>query len=165
MGVSSIRRRDFLKQSAGVAGTLVLAGFPEIVPASVIGHNAPSNRINVGAIGVGRISRIHDMPGVWKNPHGQLVAVGDVEPKRAREGAQLVNDHYSEKSGKRFSGVRVHDSFYSLVADKNWNASQWIREVSSHIQGGGGGQNFFATAGGKNPSGIPAALEAIKSKL
>jgi len=53
----------------------------------------------------------------------------------------------------------------NLVADKNWNASQWIREVSSHIQGGGGGQNFFATAGGKNPSGIPTAIEAIKSKL
>jgi hypothetical protein len=45
-------RRDFLKLSAAAAATI---GFPTIVPASVFGQAAPSNRINVGAIGVGRI--------------------------------------------------------------------------------------------------------------
>ncbi|MEY4572263.1 MAG: hypothetical protein RLZ10_1489, partial [Bacteroidota bacterium] len=53
----------------------------------------------------------------------------------------------------------------NLVDTKKWNAAQLIREVSSHIQGGGGGQPFFATAGGKNPSGLQAALDAIRTKL
>lgn len=50
-----------------------------------------------------------------------------------------------------------------LVKDKGINAGNLIREVSSLIKGGGGGQPFLATAGGKNPAGIDAALEKIRS--
>ena len=53
----------------------------------------------------------------------------------------------------------------ALAAQKNWNAAQWIREVSPLIQGGGGGQAAFATAGGKNPAGLDAALQALQNKL
>ena len=53
----------------------------------------------------------------------------------------------------------------NLVESNKWNAAQLIREVSSHIQGGGGGQPFFATAGGKNSAGLATAIEAIRTKL
>ena len=50
-----------------------------------------------------------------------------------------------------------------IAAKKGLSASKMIRELGSHIQGGGGGQDFYATAGGKNPEGIPQALEAAKA--
>jgi alanyl-tRNA synthetase len=45
-----------------------------------------------------------------------------------------------------------------IVAEKNLNAGQVVRELGKYIQGGGGGQPFFATAGGKNVDGITEAL-------
>jgi len=53
----------------------------------------------------------------------------------------------------------------SLVESKSLNAGNMIRTLAKHIQGGGGGQAFFATAGGKDAAGIPAALTEIKTML
>ncbi|MFM7006735.1 MAG: alanine--tRNA ligase [Flavobacteriales bacterium] len=52
-----------------------------------------------------------------------------------------------------------------LTSAKQWNAAQWIREIAPLIQGGGGGQASFATAGGKKPAGLEAALSAIAHKI
>ncbi len=49
-----------------------------------------------------------------------------------------------------------------LVAEKNLNAGTVVRELGKFIQGGGGGQPFFATAGGKNVAGIAEALHHAK---
>ena len=51
----------------------------------------------------------------------------------------------------------------NLVETKGLNAGQVVRELGKYIQGGGGGQAFFATAGGKNPSGMDQALANAKS--
>ncbi|MBL6645652.1 MAG: alanine--tRNA ligase [Flavobacteriales bacterium] len=50
-----------------------------------------------------------------------------------------------------------------LAQEKDWNAGQMIRDLAKHIQGGGGGQAFFATAGGKNADGMEAALDAARA--
>jgi len=61
----------------------------------------------------------------------------------------------SESGGKASILVMVSDD---LVKEKNINAVAIIKEISGEINGGGGGQPFLATAGGKNPEGIQRAL-------
>ncbi|MBR4980480.1 MAG: hypothetical protein IKY05_03145, partial [Bacteroidales bacterium] len=51
-----------------------------------------------------------------------------------------------------------------LVA-KGMNAGKDIREAAKFIQGGGGGQPFFASAGGKKADGLTEAVEFIKNKI
>ncbi len=59
-------------------------------------------------------------------------------------------------------GIAIYIS-ENLVQEKNWNASNIVRECGKFIQGGGGGQAFFATAGGKEPNGLPDALEHART--
>jgi len=63
----------------------------------------------------------------------------------------------SKKGGKPVISCYISKA---LVAAKDLNAGAIVRDLGKHIQGGGGGQPFFATAGGKNPEGISAALAA-----
>ncbi len=58
--------------------------------------------------------------------------------------------------GKANLTIMVSDN---LVKEKNINASQIIREAAKEINGGGGGQPFFATAGGSEPEGIERAIK------
>jgi predicted dehydrogenase len=85
----------------GSMGAVAAMGFPAIVPASVFGQTAPSNRINVGAIGVGRISRGHDLPGIWQFDQAQIMAVCDLDAKRVDQAKSLINGVYSKKTGNR----------------------------------------------------------------
>jgi len=62
----------------------------------------------------------------------------------------------SEQDGKALLSCYISKE---LVAERDLDAGKVVRELGKFIQGGGGGQPFFATAGGKNPAGINEALE------
>jgi predicted dehydrogenase len=119
VGDSKLNRRRFLKGGAALAAS---AAFPDIVPASVLGENAPSNRIHVGAVGVGRISRGHDMPGMWKYDDARIVAVCDLDAGRLQDGKRLVDDIYAKKTGKPYSATRIFSDYKELLADKDIDA-------------------------------------------
>jgi hypothetical protein len=133
-----VSRRNFLKTSAtGMVGAFAI---PTIVPSSVFGANAPSNRINIGAIGVGRISRGHDMPSVLKYDQARIIAVSDVDLNRVGQGKKFVNDFYTQKSGKAYDGVTTYQNYLELLENKDidavivstpdqWHAKQAIDAV------------------------------------
>jgi predicted dehydrogenase len=112
-------RRDFLKRGASAGA---IAAFPAIVPSSVFGANSPSNRINVGAIGVGRISRAHDLPAVRQYDSARIMAVCDLDSKRVNLGKSFVNAWYAEKTGKSYDGVTGYHSYQELLASKDIDA-------------------------------------------
>lgn len=68
----------------------------------------------------------------------------------------------TEYEGKPLLTVMLSDD---LVKDQGLNASQLVRDAAKHIQGGGGGQPHFATAGGKNTEGLTKALNEIIEKI
>src|SRR5436189_1814912 len=112
-------RREFLSNSLKASAFLAL---PSIVPSSVFGRNAPSNRINVAAIGTGRISRVHDMPDVLQDDYAQVMAVCDLDSNRAEEGKKFVNDFYTKRDGKPFDGVKLYTDYRELLQNKDIDA-------------------------------------------
>src|SRR5450756_1017189 len=94
---SHLSRRQFLKTSlAGGAGAALL---PTIVPSSVFGAGAPSNKIQIGQIGCGRIAHDMDMPGILKHDIARIVAVCDLDSKRLEQGKAFVEGTYAKKLG------------------------------------------------------------------
>jgi predicted dehydrogenase len=96
-----------------------VAGFPAIVPSSVFGAASPSNRINVGAIGTGRISRGHDLPGIWKHETARIMAACDLDSKRVEEAKVLLNGQYSKQTGKPYDGVTGYADYRELLANRD----------------------------------------------
>ena len=68
----------------------------------------------------------------------------------------------SEQEGKATITICIGDD---LLKSKGLHAGNIVREVAKEIQGGGGGQPGFATAGGKNPEGIEKAIKKALSFL
>jgi predicted dehydrogenase len=85
-------RRQFIKRSlAGAAGVIVM---PSLIPSSVRGADAPSNKIHVAQIGCGRIANDMDLPGILKQDMARVVALCDLDSKRLAQTKEKVEKHY-----------------------------------------------------------------------
>ncbi len=111
-----MKRRDFIKT------TIAAAAAPSIVPASVFGKKAPSNNINIGQIGCGRIARSHDLPETMKYDDTRIVAVSDVDAKRLKEGKAFVESWYAKNKGKKVTDVKMYGDYREMLADPGIDA-------------------------------------------
>ncbi len=113
-------RRTFFKQSAiGAAGTLII---PTILPSSVFGSSAPSNRINVAVIGCGRQSITPNIPQLLASQHANLVGVCDLDSWRLANAVKQVNDEYSKQKGAAFNGCKGYSDYHDVMRNKDIDA-------------------------------------------
>jgi predicted dehydrogenase len=114
-----MNRREFLKSSAVAASSSMMFS---IVPSTVLGAEAPSNRITVGMIGTGRQAISANLnSGFLKLNNCQVVAVNDVDSWRMQQAKDAINSAYS-KNGKSYDGVKCYDDYRDLVKDKAMDA-------------------------------------------
>jgi len=115
-----MKRRKFISNTmAAAAGTVIM---PTIIPASVIGKNPPSDKINIGWIGNGRQGR-GDVMGTMRFDSAMVVAVSDVDSNRMALGKKMVEDFYTKKTGQSgYVDVKSHDDYHTLLADKGIDA-------------------------------------------
>ena len=116
-----MKRRDFINNSVKtVAAGLV---FPTIVPSTVFGKNAPSNKINIGQIGCGRIARDHDLPGTWQHEQSRIIAVCDLDRNRLEDGKRLIDGFYAKKTGNSgYMDTKMYDDYRELLQNKDIDA-------------------------------------------
>ncbi len=92
------------------------------MPAAVLGQLAPSKQINVGAIGLGRISRVHDLPNILKVDGARVIAGCDLYADRVDVGKKFINDYYAKKTGKPYDGVTGYADYHELLANQDIDA-------------------------------------------
>ena len=123
-----ISRRKFLSDTVKTtAGTALAIHLPTIVPASVFGKNAPSNLINVASIGCGRISLGHDMTSISSYAGARIMAVCDLDRKRADAGPAAVKANYlkAAKDNGGLTGdwnIKVYYDYKELLTNKDIDA-------------------------------------------
>ena len=111
-------RRRFLKTATrGAAG---LALLPNIIPARLLGADAPSKRLQIAQIGCGRMGR-SDMGNVMTQPIGQIVAVCDLDSKRLAAGKKMVEDYY-RANDRKFTPLKTYHEYHEVLASPEIDA-------------------------------------------
>ncbi len=109
-------RRQFMKSAA------VLAAAPMIVPSTVFGQTAPSNRITMGVIGCGSMGN-SNIDNFLKLDDVQIIGTCDVDKNRLNETTAKIEKAYAEKKGvSNYAGCKGTGDFRDLIARQDIDA-------------------------------------------
>ena len=103
-------RRHFIKQAL-ITSTSI--GFPTIIPSSVLGKDAPSNKITVGFIGTGSHGIHRNLNMYLRQPDARVLAVCDVFRSRREKAKKMVDNHNKNKD------CTTHNDFREILAQKD----------------------------------------------
>ena len=116
-----MERREFLNKTAKAVAIGI--AMPTIVPSSVFGKNAPSNKINIGQIGCGRIARDHDLASTLKHDSARIMAACDVDRNRLEDGKKLIDGFYAKKMGNdKYMDTKMYDDYREMLLNKDIDA-------------------------------------------
>ncbi|WP_304231955.1 Gfo/Idh/MocA family protein [Jiulongibacter sediminis] len=118
MKSSKINRRKFVGNT--LKTTAAAFAIPTIVPSTVFGKSAPSNKIQIGQIGCGRIARGHDLPGTMQHDVARIISVCDLDRNRTEDGKKLVEDYYKKKGTS--VDVSMYDDYKEMLMNKDLDA-------------------------------------------
>jgi hypothetical protein len=126
-----LTRREFVGRSAAAAAVVA----PLVLPSRLFGAQAPSNRIRVGHIGAGRIAQSHDMTGVAGSGLADVLAVADLDTRRAASGKTRVERLFANREGPS-PKIDVYQDYRELLARSDIDAvtistpDHWHAEIA-----------------------------------
>lgn len=110
-------RREMMQRMTGVA---VCWGFPTIIPARVLGQDAPSNTIQVGQIGCGRIAWGMDVPGIRKAKGTKIISIADYDTVRLERSKENLEEAYTKM--EQPLKLKVFTDYREIIADPGIDA-------------------------------------------
>jgi predicted dehydrogenase len=119
--VNRVSRRAFGKSLVGAAAALSAGSLPLLIPARLLGAEAPSNRLRVAQIGCGRIAQVHDVPAVLKSGLADYVAVCDLDSRRAAGSKAQVEAFYRQSTAPA-PQVRTFSDYQELLSQPDLDA-------------------------------------------
>jgi predicted dehydrogenase len=119
---NEVSRRLFLRNGLEAAG--VWMALPWVIPSLAKGRNSPNERIGIGCIGVGRMG-LSNLRNILRFEDVQVVAVCDVDARRADYARQVIVQHYGKNSRAGGAGsCAVYRDFRELIADPHVDVVQ-----------------------------------------
>jgi predicted dehydrogenase len=116
--MKNLSRRSFIR--AAVRGGVGLVILPNLIPARLLGADAPSKKIHVAQIGCGRMGR-SDMGNVMTEPLARVVAVCDLDSKRLAAGKKMAEDFYTQR-GESGVNVKTFHDYHDVLASPDVDA-------------------------------------------